>query len=77
MKALNIKEMALQKGKKYIFFIKRSMKATKTRFHQSLIAFSEYSSNRKICIITTINHYLEIITDIRITDQLIISYKNT
>ena len=42
----------------------------KPGFHQSLIAFSEYPSYRKICIMTTITHYLEITKDVRITDQL-------
>ena len=51
------------------------MKTAKPGFHQSPIAFSEYSSNRKICIVTTITHYLEITKDLRITDQLIISHK--
>ena len=37
--------------------------------------FSEYPSNRKICVVTTITHYLEITKDLRATDQLIISYK--
>ena len=49
------------------------MKTTKPGFHQSPIAFSEYSSNRKICIVTKITHYLEIKKDF--TDQLNISYK--
>ena len=44
-------------------------------FHQSPIAFSEYPSNKKICIVTTITHYLEITKDLRITDQLTISHK--
>ena len=74
VKALNIKYMLLEKGK-CTFFINRPMKTTKPGFHQSPIAFSEYPSNRKICILTTIAHYLEITKDLRITDQLIISYK--
>ena len=36
------------------------MKTTKPGFCQSPIVFSEYPANRKICIVTTINHYLEI-----------------
>ena len=51
------------------------MKTTKPGFHQSPISFSENPSNRKICIVTTITHYLKITKDLRITDQLIISYK--
>ena len=51
------------------------MKTTKPGFHYSPIAFSEYPSNRKNCIVTTINQYLEITKDLRITYQLIISYK--
>ena len=51
------------------------MKITKPGFHQSPLVFSEYPSNRKICIVTTITHYLEITKDLRTTDQLIISYK--
>ena len=74
MKALNIKGMVLKKVK-CTFFIKRPMKTTKPGFHQSPVAFSEYPSNRKICIVTTITHYLEITKDLRITAQLIISYK--
>ena len=49
------------------------MKTTKPGFHQSPIAFSEYPS--KICIVTTITHYLEITKDLRITDILSITYK--
>ena len=74
VQASNIKDMLLERGK-CTFFIKRPMKTTKPGFNQSPIAFSEYSSNSKICIVTTINHYLEITKDLRITDQLIISYK--
>ena len=74
MKALNIKDMLLEKGK-CTFFIKRPMKTTKPGFHQSPIVFSEYPSNRKICIVTTITHYLEIRKDLGTTDQLIVSYK--
>ena len=66
--------MLLEKGK-CIFFMKRPMKTTKPSFYQSPIVFSEYPSNRKICIITTVTHYLEITKDLRITEQLIISYK--
>ena len=66
--------MLLEKGK-CIFFVKRSLKTTKPGCYQSPIVFSEYPSNRKICIVTTITHYLEIIKDLRVTDQLIISYK--
>ena len=51
------------------------MKTIKPGYHQSPIAFSEYPSNRKICSMTTITHYLEIKKDLPITDQLIISYK--
>ena len=72
--ALNIKDMLLEKGK-CTFFIKRPIKTTKPGFHQSPIVFSEYPSNRKICIVTTITHYSEITKDLRVTDQLIISYK--
>ena len=74
VKALNIKDMLLEKGK-CTFFIKRPMKTTKPGFHQSPIVFSEYPSNRKICIVTTITHYLEIRKDLWTTDQLIVSYK--
>ena len=74
VKALNIKDMLLEKVK-WIFFIKRPMKTTKPGFHQSPIVLSEYPSNRKICIVTIINHYLEITKDLWSTDQLIISYK--
>ena len=74
MKALNIKDMVLKKGK-CTFFIKRPLKTTKPDFHQSPVAFSEYPSNSKICIVTTITHYLEITKDLRITAQPIISYK--
>ena len=74
VKALNIKDLLLEKGR-CTFFIKRPMKTTKPGLDQSPIAFSEYPSNRKICIVTTITHYLEITEDLRITDQLIISYK--
>ena len=51
------------------------MKTTKPGFHQSPIVFSGCPSNRKICIVTTITHYLEITKNLRTTDQLIISYK--
>ena len=51
------------------------MKTTKPGFHQSPIVFSGCPSNRKICIVTTITHYLEITKNLRATDQLIISYK--
>ena len=51
------------------------MKTRKPSFYQSPIMFSEYPSNRKICIVTTVTHYLEITKDLQITDQLIISYK--
>ena len=61
--ALNIKDMLLEKGK-CTFFIKRPIKTTKPGFHQSPIVFSEYPSNRKICIVTTITHYLEITKDL-------------
>ena len=74
VKALNIKDMLLEKSK-CIFFIKRPMKTAKPSFRQSPIVFSEYPSNRKICIVTTITHYLEITKDLRTTDQLIVSYK--
>ena len=74
VKALTIKDMILENGKS-TFFINRLMKTTKPGFHQSPIALSEYPSNRKICIVTTINDYLEITKDLRITDQFIISYK--
>ena len=70
--ALNIKDMLLEKGK-CTFFIKRPIKTTKPGFHQSPIVFSEYPSNRKICIVTTITHYLEITKDLWTTDRLIIS----
>ena len=73
VKELNIKDMVLEKGK-CAFFIKRPIKTTKSGFHQSPIGFPEYAWNRKICIVTTITHYLEIKKDLRITDQLIISY---
>ena len=63
VKALNIKDMLLEKVK-WIFFIKRPMKTTKPGFHQSPIVLSENPSNRKICIVTTINHYLEITKDL-------------
>ena len=66
--------MLLEKGK-CTFFIKRPTKSTKPGFHQSPNVFSEYPSNRKVCIVTTITHYLEITKDVRTTDQLIISYK--
>ena len=75
-KALNIKDILLEKGK-CTFFIKRSLKTTKPGFHQSFVAFSEYSSNRNICIVTTITHYLEFTKELQITDQLIISYKKS
>ena len=52
VKALNIKDMVLEKSK-CTFFIKKSMKTTELGFHQSHIAFSEYPSNRKICMVTT------------------------
>ena len=73
-KALNIKDILLEKGK-CKFFIKKPMKTAKPGFHQSPIVFSEYPSNKKICIVTLITHYLEITKDLRTTDQLIISYK--
>ena len=47
VKALNIKDMLLEKGK-CTFFIKRPMKTSKPCFHQSPIAFSECPSNRKL-----------------------------
>ena len=47
----------------------------KKSLHQSLIVLSKYSSNRKIYIVTTITHYLEITKDLRTTDQLIVSYQ--
>ena len=53
VKALNIKDMLLEKGK-CTFFIKKPTKTTKPNFHESPVAFSEYPSNRKICIVTTI-----------------------
>ena len=74
VKALNIKDMLLEKGKS-TFFINRPMKTAKQSFHQSPIVFSTYPSNRKICIVTTINQYLEITKDLRTTDQVVISYK--
>ena len=74
VKSLNIKDMLLEKGK-CTFSIKRPMKTAKPGFHQSPIVFSEYPSNRKICIVTTVTHYLEITKDLRTTDQLIVSYK--
>ena len=66
--------MDLEKGK-CTFFIMSPVKTTKPGFDQSPIAFSEYPSNRKICIVTTITHYLDLTKDLRITDQLIFSYK--
>ena len=74
VKPLNIKDMLLEKDK-CTFFIKRPMETTKAGFHQSPIVFSEYPSNRKICIVTTITHCLEITKGLRTTDQLIVSYK--
>ena len=74
VKALNIKDMVLGKDK-CIFIIKRQMKTIKPGSNQSPIGFSEDHSNREICIVTKITHYLEITKDLRITDQLIISYK--
>ena len=74
--ALNIKDILLGKGK-CTFFIKRQMKTTKPGFHQPPIVFSEYLSNRKICIVTTITHHLKITKDLRNTDQLIVSYKKS
>ena len=74
MKALNIKDMVLEKGK-CTFFIKRPMKTTKPGFHQSPIAFSEYLLNKKSYILASIIHYLEVTKDLQITDQLIISCK--
>ena len=66
--------MLLQTGK-CTFLIKRPMKTTKLSFYQSSIMFSKYPSNRKSCIVISVTHYLEITKDLRITDQLIISYK--
>ena len=63
---------AIEKGK-CTFFIKRQIKTAKPGFHPSPIVFSEYPSNRKICIVTTITHYLEITKDLWTTDRLIIS----
>ena len=40
------------------------MKTTKPGFHQSHIGFSEYPSDRKICIVTASTHSLEIIKDL-------------
>ena len=74
VKVLDIKDMLLEKGK-CTFFMKRPVKTTKPGFHQSSIVFLEYPSNRKICIVTTITHYLEMTKDLRTTDQLILSYK--
>ena len=59
VKALNIKNMVLERSK-CTFFIKKPMKTTKPGFHQSPIAFSEYPSNGKICIVTTFTHGLGI-----------------
>ena len=53
------------------------MKIPKPGFHQSPLVFPEYRSNRKICIVTKITHYLEITKDLRTTDQLIITYKKS
>ena len=74
VKALNIMDMVLEKVK-CTFFIKRPMKSIKPGFHQSTLAFTEYFSNSKICIVTIMTHYLEITKYLRITDPLIISYK--
>ena len=63
VKALNINDILLEKSK-CTFFIRRPMKTTKPGFHQSPIVFSEYPSNRKIFIVTTITHYLEITKDL-------------
>ena len=71
---VNIKDMLLEKGK-CTFFIKRPMKTTKPGFHHSPIAFSEYPRHRKIYIVATITHYLQITKHLRTTNQLIISYK--
>ena len=62
--------MLLEKGR-CTFFIQRAMKTTKPHIHQSPIAFSEYPSNRKIRIVNTITHYLEITKDLLIYDLLI------
>ena len=70
VKVLNIKGMPFEKGKKCTFFIKIATKTTKPYFHQTPIAFSEYPSNRKICIGTASTHYSEITNDLPITDQL-------
>ena len=51
--------MLLEKSK-CTFFIKRPVKSTKPGFHQSPFVFSEYPSNRKICIVTNITYHLEI-----------------
>ena len=50
VKALNIKDMLLEKGK-CTSFVMRSINTTKPGFHQSPIAFSEYPSNRKIFVV--------------------------
>ena len=64
--------MLLEKGK-CTFLSRGQWKPRKPGFHHSHIMLSEYLSNRKICIVNTVTHYLEITKDLQITDQLIIS----
>ena len=75
VKALTIKDMILENGKS-TFFINRLMKTTKPGFHQSPIALSEYPSNRKICIVTTINDYLEITKTYESLINLLLATRN-
>ena len=66
--------MVLERSK-CTFFIKKPMKTTKPGFHQSPIAFSEYPSNGKICIVTTFTLCLGITKTYKSIDQLIINCK--
>ena len=72
MKALNIKDMLLEKDKCTFF---EANESHKTEFSLVSYCVLRIPFKYETCIVTRITHYLEITKNLRTTDQLIICYK--
>ena len=74
LEALNIDHMILEDSK-CTFFINKPLKTTRKNFHQPPIEFVSYPHDESLCIIKTLNDYINITATIRKSRNLIISYK--
>ena len=73
IKLLNIESMQVLEHE-YVFFVDQKVKQTRVGFHIEPIRFLEYPSDKRLCVFTHLNEYIQRTKPIRKSDQLLISY---